>query len=309
MAQENFKVSNTAPSGLFLRSEPIVKEATKIAVLPMGHKVKKLAESDTPKWWKVSTTLGGSEMTGFVNSTFLTAVADFVAPESVNRIKEVHLKRTAAVMRSNKAFAFALNEAGQPMRDPNASAANKVRKLTEIVEWLDVENTNHLRSKRLPNATYCNIYAYDYCFLAQVYLPRVWWTSKALINLKAGRNVVPVYGETVHEMNANSLLIWLKDFGADFGWRRTASIDEIQNAANNGQVVVVSAQNKIPNRSGHICAVVPETASHKAVRSGGQVIKPLQSQAGARNFKYRTEKWWIVAASTFREHGFWINEK
>jgi hypothetical protein len=309
MAQENFKVGNNAPSGLFLRSEPVVTEATKIGILPMGHKVKKLAESSTPGWWEVSTTLDGGNMTGFINSTFLTPTADFVPPESVSGIKSVHLTRTASVARSNKAFAFALNENGQPRRDPNASAANKAAKLTEIVEWLDVANTNHLRYKRLPNATYCNIYAYDYCFLARVYLPRVWWTSRALIDLRAGRNVVPIYGETVHELNANSLLMWLKEFGTDFGWRRTASLDEIQTAANSGQAVVISAQNRIPNRSGHICAVVPETASHKAVRSGGQVIRPLQSQAGATNFKYRTERWWINLASTFREHGFWINDR
>lgn len=307
MAQEKYKVSDQAPQGLFLRSEPVVNEATKIAVLPMGQEVTKLSESGVANWWQVSTKLQGSDLTGFVNRTFLVKIEDFTDPETVNTIASVHLQRTAAVTRRNKAFAFALNEAGQPRRDTTASPGDKVEALTRIVDWLDVENTAHLRYKPITNATYCNIYAYDYCYLARVYLPRVWWTQRALIDLAAGRNVAPIYGETVHELNANSLFVWFEEFGQDFGWRRTGSINEMQNAANNGQVVIISAQNRIPNRSGHIVAVVPETSTNKAVRESGVVTKPLQSQAGRTNHKYQTDRWWIRLASTFRAHSFWIN--
>ena len=82
----------------------------------------------------------------------------------------------------------------------------------------------------------------------------------------------------------------------------------MQTAANNGQVAIICAANRIPNRSGHITPVVPETTANKAERSGsGIVIKPLQSQAGRTNRKYQTDPWWNRLASTFREHGFWIN--
>lgn len=307
MEEEKFKISDRAPQGLFLRSEPVVSEATKIAVLPMGQEVTKLAESNLVNWWQVTTNLHGGDLTGFVNKTFLTAIEDFDEPETVNSISSVHLQRSAAVTRRNKVWAYALNEAGQPRRNATASAADKAAALTEIVDWLAVENANHLRYKPIPRATYCNIYAYDYCFLAGVYLPRVWWTSRALIDLAAGRNVTPVYGETVHELNANSLFMWFQEFGSNFGWRRTGSLEEMQNAANNGQVVIISAQNKIPNRSGHIVAVVPETSANKAARASGTVVRPLQSQAGRTNRKYQTDLWWIRLASTFRAHSFWIN--
>lgn len=306
-AEQDYKIGEKAPQGLFIRSAPVVNELTKIAVLPMGQKIKKLSESTTPNWWQVSTNLQGSEMVGFVNSTFLVEIKNFVEPETVNRIAKVNLQRTGAVTRKIQAWAYALNEAGQPTRDSNFSASDKVKALTNIVKWLDVENVNHLRYKPLRVPTFCNIYAYDYCWLAGVYLPRVWWNSQALIDLAAGRNVQPIYDETVHEMNANSLFRWFKDFGAMFGWKRTASIDEMQTAANRGQVVIISAENKISNRSGHIVAVVPETDSQKAERSSGLVVKPLQSQAGRNNRQYQTDLWWVRLAATYREHGFWIN--
>jgi hypothetical protein len=232
---------------------------------------------------------------------------DFAAPEEVKGISPVHLHRTSPVTRKNTAWAFALNEAGQPTRNLTDSAANKAKSLTEMVKWLDVENPNHLRYQRLPSSTFCNIYAYDYCFLGGVFLPRVWWTGSSLIELATGKKVAPVYNKTVHELNANSLFNWLKEFGATFGWKRTASLDEMQNAANNGKIALICAANKIANKSGHIVAVVPETNSQKAERNGGIVVKPLQSQAGGTNHQYQTDLWWVRLASTFREHGFWIN--
>lgn len=307
MATQKFKVSDKAPSGLYLRSEPVVKESTKILILPMGKEVVKLGESGAANWWQVSADMQGETFTGFVNSTFLTAVSDFTPPAGTKTISAVHLFRSNAVTRKNKVWAYALNETNQPTRDPNAAPADRVKSLTKIVNWLDVENTAHLRYKPIPSATYCNIYAYDYCFLAGVYLPRVWWMSKALIDLNAGKKVTPIYGETVGELNANSLFTWFKEFGGMFGWNRTASVDEMQTAANNGQVVIICAQNKIPNRSGHICPVVPETNANKAERTNGVVVRPLQSQAGRTNRKYQTNPWWNILASTFREHAFWIN--
>lgn len=309
MAQENYRINDDAPQGLFLRSEPVVNESTRIVVLPMGHEVKKLSESSVTPWWEVSTELQGSDLTGFVNSRFLTRSEDFIPIDTVSRITSVHLRRNAAVTRRNEAWAFALNENGMPRRDPNDSPAEKVAALTRIVEFLDVANNNFERYKPVPNggSTYCNIYAYDYCYLAGVYLPRVWWDSEALIDLEAGRDVQPAYGQTVDELSANSLFNWLRQYGSRFGWRRVVSIREMQDAANNGQVVVVSAHHRLTNSSGHITAVVPETGANRAVRQNGAVVQPLQSQAGRVNRKYQTNLWWVDRAPDFREHGFWIN--
>lgn len=308
MAAKTYKVSEKAPSGLYLRSEPVIKESTKMLVLPMGQKVTKVSESTKADWWKVSADLQSGSFTGYVNWKFLTEVSNFVAPTPVKKITDVHLNSNSAVTRKNKLWAFALNETNQPTRNAQASTGNRVKALTEIIQWLDVDNTANLRYKPIPSATYCNIYAYDYCYLGGVYLPRIWWTSKALINLSAGKKVEPIYGETVHEINANSLFVWLKDFGSSFGWKRTADLNEMQTAANNGQVTIICAQNKIPNKSGHICPVVPETDSNKAERKNGSVTKPLQSQAGRNNRQYQTDPWWNRLALTYREHGFWINQ-
>lgn len=308
MTQQKYKVSEKAPSGLFLRSEPLVKESTKILVIPMGQEVIKLNESNVANWWNVSVNIQDSSFTGYVNSKFLTKSESFVEPATSNGIIKVHLTSNNSVTRRNKSWAFSLNENSQPTRRTGDSTDDQAKSLTDIVSWLNVENTGHLRYKPTASSTYCNIYAYDYCYLAGVYLPRVWWTSKALIDLSAGRTLQPVYAKTVHEINANSLFIWLKDFGPSFGWRRTASINEMQTAANNGKVTIICAQNKTPNKSGHICPVVPETNSNQAERKNGVVVKPLQSQAGRVNRKYQTDLWWNRLASTFREHGFWINE-
>jgi hypothetical protein len=46
-----------------------------------------------------------------------------------------------------------------------------------------VDKATHKRYKPIPNATFCNIYAHDYCHLAGVYLPRVWWSAAAIEKL------------------------------------------------------------------------------------------------------------------------------
>jgi hypothetical protein len=54
--------------------------------------------------------------------------------------------------------------------------------------------------------------------------------------------------------------------------------------------------------------VVPETEQHSAKRnSAGDVIAPLQSQAGSVNFSYGTGKlnWWKDAR--FAESAFWVH--
>ncbi len=301
---QKFRVSDRAPQGLFLRTEPVIKDSTRKALLPMGQVVTKKAASSVPNWWEVSTTIEGAGVEGFVNSTFLTPDAAFQPPPTVSSVSSVHLSTTTRVVRADKArLAFPLNEAGQPTRNSTGAAADKAKELTSIIKWLDVER----KARYAPTSqhTYCNIYAYDYCYLAGVYLPRVWWLASALDKLKRGKQVSPIYAETVGELNANSLFNWLKEYGQTFGWNRTFDLTLAQNAANDGQVVIICGQNRVPNRSGHICPIVPETASQKAARDGATVTRPLQSQAGRTNRQYQTQQWWTNG--TFRDWGFWIN--
>lgn len=59
-----------------------------------------------------------------------------------------------------------------------AGAAAKCADLRAIGDWLAVEESKRYLSGE--GKTYCNVYAADYCYLAGVYLPRVWCNPKAL---------------------------------------------------------------------------------------------------------------------------------
>lgn len=290
-----------AVDGLNLRSTPEVRPGTVIAVLRRGDLVTALDQS-SQAWWRVRATVGTLTVEGFVAARYLEPDAGFQPPApAVGDVPPVHMPvdRWSGARATAARRAYPLNEPGQPTRQGGDEATRR-RELTAIVEWLDVERSERYRPG---GSTYCNIYAYDYCFLAGVYLPRVWWTAPALQELAAGRPVVPVYDTTLREMSANSLHDWLADWGPRFGWTRTLSLGEAQDQANRGRVVVICARNRNRNRSGHICAVVPETATQIAVRSGAEVTGPLQSQAGRTNHRYRTFVWWTTA--TFDGVGFW----
>jgi hypothetical protein len=303
MAQQKFRVSDKATQGLFLRSAPVVSDSTRITVLPVGHVVTKKADASVTGWWEVSTTVQGASVDGFASSKFLVPDSAFTPIPTVSSISPVHLRTTQEVKRTNLRYPFPLNETGQPTRNSGSQPNVRAGEVTNIIKWLDVEN----KARYAPNSqhTYCNIYAYDYCYLGGVYLPRVWWTSQALLKLQQGKSVQPAYGETVNEINANSLYIWLQDFGPTFGWNRTFDFTAMQQAANDGQVVIICGQNKVPNRSGHITAVAPETNTQKAARSGATVTSPLQSQAGRSNRKYMVHAWWQMPS--IKVHGCWIN--
>jgi hypothetical protein len=166
--------------------------------------------------------------------------------------------------------------------------------LENILGYLDVETS--ARYQRTATNTFCNIYACDYCYLAGAYLPRVWWTPQAL----ATPTTQVKYGQTVAELNANSLYIWLRDFGPAFGWSRATSTEPLQNAANSGQVSVICAQRQQLDKSGHIALVVP-ASSITAV--------PLQSQAGRINYSSSRKpgRWW--ENPQFQAFGFWTHAK
>lgn len=287
--------------GAYLRSFPNLQNKTKVILIPQGAPVKKL--SSKGKWAVITASYDGLELKGYVLDKDLETE---VYLESVPQkgISEVHLPTDGVqVTRNGINRAHPLNEATQPGLDPQATAAERVKSLSKIITWLRVEHSRRYAGS--PPTTYCNIYAHDYCYLSAAYLPRIWWTPKSITILHDGGSLIPRYGVTVSELTANRIFEWLREFGPDFGWVRAVDLTEIQEAANSGKVVIICAQRHDLNLPGHICVVVPEIDGQQAVRSSSKIVKPLQSQAGLKNYAYKSWVWWTQPK--FRDFGFWIH--
>lgn len=97
MAQDKFKVSN--PGGMWLRKQPLISEDTKIVLLPLGHLVTKLADTDKPDWWRVSTTFADVDLKGFSNKNLMSAVPDTGAVPVSSAISSLLNKTLAALRR------------------------------------------------------------------------------------------------------------------------------------------------------------------------------------------------------------------
>lgn len=289
--------------------------------LSAGQLVRRIDGTAKAEWFEVEAIINDARFTGFVSSEWLKKVT----PPAAVPVPTPALAQPAATTddappavlaprqpgtitrRKDPAGARSLNEDGQPSREGD-TAEERVASIHKIMDWLDVANNNHKRYKPGNGKTFCNIYAHDFCHLAGVYLPRVWWRGPALVKLARGEMVQPLLGSTIDEQRANDLCRWLNDFGTAFGWRETASLTELQNAANLGAVCLIIARRKVEGASGHVVMIVPETDTEKASRnSGGEVTNPVQSQAGSVNFKRRrgTLEWYKHAR--FEEHGFWIH--
>jgi hypothetical protein len=180
-------------------------------------------------------------------------------------------------------------------------------KLVDISNYLDPGDMSHKRYVAGNGKTFCNIYAYDFCARADTFAPRVWWTNGALNAIRNGNVPEVLYETTVREMTANMLYDWFEDFGGGFGWRRVFDATDLQDGANAGEVGIIVAKRVNLSRSGHILAVLPEHGGLQAARDGNKVTRPVQSQAGAENFRARVTptRWWI--GSQFQSHGFWLH--
>jgi predicted chitinase len=299
---------------LNLRRRPVVSPSTRIGTLIHGTEIMMIPDSRVDGWVKVRAVQNGQVLEGFVASQYLAKIprkppipALPPIPKEDFQIQPVHLsenRRDIARLRDG-GRAYPIGEAGRPRRI-GTYTDTKVRKLIEIIHYLDCENRHHKRWWPKGGTTYCNIYAYDYCYLANVYLPRVWWTEKALFRIREEQQVVVKYGDTVRELNANMLLEWFEDYGQIFGWKRVVNLDVLQAAANNGEVCIIVAQRKDRNRSGHITAVVPEHDNFQAARNAsGEVIRPVESQAGVQNHRFvtKTKAWWVEPR--YESFGFW----
>ena len=270
----------------------------------------KIADSRTEGWAEVRLVLNGRIVDGVLASRFLEPLpaAPTPPPPAAIAAPKVHLTENRGDITRGRdgGRAYPLGEPGRPNRGAVTSAAAKARKLVDIINYLDSENSDHKRYGPKQAATYCNIYAYDYCYLAGVYLPRVWWTDRALRTIREGGDPPVKYADTVRELNANSLHDWLADYGPEYGWKRVFDLDVLQSAANNGEVCLIVAQRNDLNSPGHIAAVVSEQAGPKAARAAtSEILRPVESQAGVRNFRavVKSKTWWN--GERFRSFGFW----
>jgi hypothetical protein len=265
----------------------------------------------------VDPSLRGAHHRGFVSARFLKPVTDVVDvpvltpdPEPPRTgIVAVFMPRRAGTVtkRTDPATAHSLNEPDQPARQANTPDGLRAE-LAAIIDWLAVEKVTHKRYLPRDGRTFCNMYAHDYCHLAGVYLPRVWWSSGAIERLAQGEEVAPQLGRTIDEQRANDLFRWLRDFGLRFGWRQTGTLTKLQMEVNQGAIGLIVARRREDGKSGHIVPVVPETNEDQARRDAtGEVIAPLQSQAGATNFRYGTGRrdWW--KGEQFAESAFWLH--
>jgi hypothetical protein len=313
-------VVHTLESPVRLRSEARMSDPlgeNVVTHLPDGHPVRAVTGKPKNGFLEVETSLSGARLRGFVSTKFLKrgspraaiAAAGLAPAPPVTGIIAVTMPHRPGIVtkRTAAADAHSLNEPNQPGRK-GTTPPDLIVELGDIIAWLAVDKPAHKRYQPHDGLTFCNIYTHDYCHLAGAYLPRVWWTPRALIDLTHGQTVEPLIGNTIVEMRANDLFRWLRDFGSMFGWRQTGTLIGLQQNANQGGLGLIIARRKEDGRSGHMVMVVPETSAQAARRDqAGEVIAPVQSQAGARNFQRGTStlNWW--RSDRFAESAFWIH--
>ncbi|MGH9900585.1 MAG: hypothetical protein ACRD68_01960, partial [Pyrinomonadaceae bacterium] len=305
---------------LRLRCEPVIDRndlnGNVKARLPDGHIVQAVTGRKVRGFLEVETSLMGARLRGFAAARFLKPAAgvDAVpvltpAAAPTGSLVAVYMPRKPGTVTTRAGFATAhsLNEGGAPVR--RGTTPDELRaELAAIVNWLAVDKSTHLRYKPRNGLTFCNIYAHDFCHFAGVYLPRVWWTPGAVEALALGQSVQPQLDNTIEEARANGLFRWLRDFGLRFGWRQAGTLSELQTEVNQGAVGLIVARRKADGLSGHVVIVMPETGGHAARRNAaGEVIAPLQSQAGRANFRYGTGalNWW--KGNQFADSAFWLH--
>lgn len=166
----------------------------------------------------------------------------------------------------------------------DAKTAEEMRaKLFACSEYAVALTLNPSKSKRYKqddHGTYCNVYTHDFVGAMGGYLPIVWWMNDDIVNqVLGGKEVEPVIGKTVTELNANATYDWLIKWGTAFGW--SAPITDMklaQETCNKGSVVVLCSKNSSKKsigglkEAGHVDIVLPEKAT--ALPSG------MAAQAG-----------------------------
>lgn len=299
---------------LVLRSAPVVGAQTRLALLAQASSVQVLEPAGEPGWVRVRVSLSGLVREGVVAERYLEPLPRMrsrgvvlAAAPALPPPPSVHLEQERAdvTRRLDGGRACPLGEPGRPKRGGRSTGA-LAKSVSAIVEYLDAVNPAHLRYRPRGGASAADVHVSDLAALCGVYLPRVWWSDRALLRQCGGETLAAEYGRTVRELDIDALHDWLEDFGPDFGWQRELDLTALQAAANAGQVCVIVARRVDLNRPGHITVVVPETGDAKAVRNAqDEVVRPLESQAGTRNVLRGAAAgaWWLN--SRFQAHAFW----
>jgi hypothetical protein len=290
---------------LNVRSTPAIEPGNIIGKLGQGEQAIGIAVAG-PEWMHVQAgNLQGFASTRFLQLDAAPPAAPAIAPPLAGpRPPEVHFPlHASAALNSTSHRHCPLSGLSPRPRPAGQPLADRIAALHQIVADLKV-----MQSVRyLPGTqTFCNIYAYDFCYRAGVYLPRVWWNSKALLALAAAQDPGVIYDKTVRELTANALHRWLSEWGDDFGWQSCQTIADIQARANAGDVCLITAERMDLARSGHIVVVMPENAEHVALRNAAGIVAPLQSQAGRVNKAYFTSRWWMDPVQ-YRATAFWAH--
>ncbi len=297
------KYSVTA-SSLNLRSTPSkIDNLNIIAKIPFQNIVE-LINKTTTDWWQIQ--IIESNIKGFVFSRYLVPFVDDQI--KISGIKEVNFQPDSKASLNSKQMMFKpIGDSSIPFRDLT-SIESKIDSIKQIINKLNVASS--IRYQKTEKNTFCNIYAYDFCYFCKTYLPRIWWNENSLKKILSGEALDIIYEKTVSELNANALHDWLLNWGDDFGWERIFSVNDFQNKVNtNGGVGIICAKRKDTKKSGHIVAVVPENNINKAFRQNGEVIYPLQSQAGSLNYNYFSEikkDWWN--GNQFKSYVFFYHQ-
>lgn len=294
---------------LNLRSSPsAATSSNRIATLSQGTVVDVISAAGGA-WVSIEVNIAGSRVRGFVNGSFLAPMSTTfpAATGTSGALPRADLGTSTSATRAHDGSrAHAIGERGLP-GVPSTHSGGKAAGLVAILNWLNPGDSGHLRWWPKTSTTFCNIYVYDVCCLGGGYIPRVWWTSSAVAKLQAGQTVDVKYGVTVTELAANYMFNWLVEYGADYGWTRVFTCDDLQAAANRGDLALICAQRTDMSRPGHIQMVAPEHGTHRATRNAaGNVTNPLQSNAGRTNFTFGQMSTNWYKGSAFREFGFWI---
>ncbi|MFQ3581330.1 MAG: glucosaminidase domain-containing protein [Chloracidobacterium sp.] len=115
--------------------------------------------------------------------------------------------------------------------------------------------------------TFCNIFVWDVTRAMGAEIPH--WVDKRTNQPTTVYN----YSQS-RELDANSTMVWLRNHGAQHGWR-PVSAEEAQRLANAGHPTMVGWQN--PRGIGHVAIVRPGQINERG---------PAIAQAGSRNVNY-----------------------
>jgi hypothetical protein len=220
------------------------------------HTVVEILKGGNEKWAKIKL-LDGT--VGFVSFQYLEPIPDIENPirEFKYLESEVNLVRNISLDKPANAFTF-----------PKEIQFDNVK---DAIDFLKVETS--IRYKKTPNSTWCNVYLHDLMRVLGLYIPRTWWllTDKH----SKGDFVSLSYGSNVIDITANQITEWASIFAPKFGWVLVSDKD-MKNLPD-GYIGAILARN--PGGIGHVSAVVGK--------------EWLQSQAGAKNKSYFTDKNWF----------------